>query len=82
MDDFDEAVKFINLAIDATPKGSPNNPILFSRLGELLCIRFEGTGSMDNVNFAIEVFNNVVEATPQDHPDKADRLRSLSSLLE
>ncbi|RYP81636.1 hypothetical protein DL770_005844 [Monosporascus sp. CRB-9-2] len=43
--------------------------------------RFERTGSMDDLNRAVDVANMAVEATPQDHSDRTGCLSNLGNLL-
>jgi methyl coenzyme M reductase subunit C-like uncharacterized protein (methanogenesis marker protein 7) len=56
-------------------------PHALSNLGAMLGRRFERTGSMDDLNRAVEVTNMAVDATPQDHPDRAACLNNLGSRL-
>ncbi|EJT69155.1 hypothetical protein GGTG_13264 [Gaeumannomyces tritici R3-111a-1] len=50
-------------------------------LGSLLGTRFERTGSMDDLNRAVEVANMAVDATPQNHPNRAGWLSNLGNHL-
>jgi hypothetical protein len=52
-----------------------------NNLGNWLGRRFERTGSMDDLNRAVDVADMAVNATPQDHPDRAGRLNNLGSWL-
>ncbi|KJZ70853.1 hypothetical protein HIM_09767 [Hirsutella minnesotensis 3608] len=52
-----------------------------SNLGTWLGTRFDRTGSMDNLDRAVEVADMAVAATPQDHPDRAARLNNLGCIL-
>lgn len=79
--DFEDAVNFIEKAIDVTAEDCPSRPTLYSRLGNVLCLRFEGAGGIHILNRAIDVVNAAVETTPQDIPERADRLNSLGYLL-
>ncbi|KAL8364968.1 hypothetical protein RB595_003992 [Gaeumannomyces hyphopodioides] len=66
------------LALEGFPSMLSN---LGAMLGSLLGRRFERTGSMDDLNRAVEVANMAVDATPQNHPDRAGRLNSLGNQL-
>ncbi|RYP20115.1 hypothetical protein DL765_002957 [Monosporascus sp. GIB2] len=44
-------------------------------------MRFERTGSIDDLNRAVDVTDVAVDATPQDHPNKAAWLYNLGTLL-
>ncbi|KAL8367940.1 hypothetical protein RB599_003723 [Gaeumannomyces hyphopodioides] len=54
---------------------------LGAMLGSLLGRRFDRTGSMDDLNRAVEVTDMAVDATPQDHPDRAAILNNLGGWL-
>ncbi|KAH8898073.1 TPR-like protein [Thozetella sp. PMI_491] len=43
--------------------------------------RFEQTGSVDELNRAVEVTSMALDATPQNHPDRASILSNLGTLL-
>ncbi|KAH8747717.1 CHAT domain-containing protein [Diaporthe sp. PMI_573] len=53
----------------------------FREKDKLLRRRFERTGSMDDLNRAVEVADMAVDATPQDYPDRASRLNNLGTQL-
>ncbi|RYP43130.1 hypothetical protein DL770_011836 [Monosporascus sp. CRB-9-2] len=50
-------------------------------LPAMLGRRFERTGSMDDLNRAVDVADMAVDATPQDHPDRASMFNNLGNLL-
>jgi hypothetical protein len=52
-----------------------------SNLGNLLDMRFERTGSIDDPNRAVDVASSAVDAMPQDHPDRAAILNNLGNTL-
>ena len=54
---------------------------MLSNLGSHLSRRFERTGLMDNLNRAVDVASMALDATPQDHPDRAVILSKLGSYL-
>ncbi|KAK4068325.1 hypothetical protein Purlil1_13828 [Purpureocillium lilacinum] len=43
--------------------------------------RFERTGSMDDLNRAVDIASQAVEATPQDDADRARQLEDLGIML-
>ncbi|KJZ70809.1 hypothetical protein HIM_09822 [Hirsutella minnesotensis 3608] len=52
-----------------------------NNLGNWLGMRFKRTGSMDDLDRAIEVADMAVAATPQGHPDRARQLSNLGTWL-
>jgi len=61
--------------------GAYIEPGMLGNLGAMLGMRFERTGSMDDLNRAVDAATMAVDATPQDHPDRAGRLNNLGNLL-
>ncbi|RYP55467.1 hypothetical protein DL770_010905 [Monosporascus sp. CRB-9-2] len=47
----------------------------------MLGMRFERTGSIADLNRAVDVADMAVDSTPQDHPDRAGWLNNLGNLL-
>ncbi|KAK4097643.1 hypothetical protein N658DRAFT_269779 [Parathielavia hyrcaniae] len=66
---------------DTTPQDHPDRAALLNNLGNCLGTRFERTGSMDDLNRAVDVADKAVDATPQDHPDRAALLTNLGNRL-
>ena len=54
---------------------------ILDSFGAMLSRRFERTGSIDDLNRAVDVTSMAVDATPQDHPDRAVILSNLGSHL-
>ncbi|KJZ70857.1 hypothetical protein HIM_09771 [Hirsutella minnesotensis 3608] len=69
------------MAVDATPQDHPDRPGRLSNLGNRHGSRFERTGSMDDLDRAVDFSSMALEATPQDHPDRAGRLSNLGVWL-
>ncbi|KJZ69755.1 hypothetical protein HIM_10866 [Hirsutella minnesotensis 3608] len=69
------------MAVDATPQGHPDRPGRLSNLGVLLGSLFERTGSMDDLDRAVDVAGMAVDATAQDRPDRAICLSNLGNRL-
>ncbi|KJZ72809.1 hypothetical protein HIM_07753 [Hirsutella minnesotensis 3608] len=74
----DRAGRLNNLG---TPQDHPDRARRLSNLGYSLRSRFERTGSMDDLDRAVEVADIAVAVTPQDHPDRARRLNNLGNRL-
>ncbi|RYP53061.1 hypothetical protein DL770_011005 [Monosporascus sp. CRB-9-2] len=69
------------MAVNATPQDHPDRAGRLNNLGNQLGRRFERTGSMDDLNRAIDVADMAIDATPQDHPDRAAYLNNLGNQL-
>ncbi|RYP80093.1 hypothetical protein DL770_006376 [Monosporascus sp. CRB-9-2] len=57
----------------------------YERTGDLTVMlgrRFERTGSMDDLNRAVDIADMALNATPQDHPDRTSRLSNLGIWLD
>lgn len=55
MDDLNFAIEVADIAVNSTPQDHPDRAILLNYLGTYLKGRFERTGSMDDLNRAIDV---------------------------
>ena len=77
--DLNEAIRIMEQIIDMV--GEYIMPYILSNLGAMLGRRFQQTGSMDDLNKAVNVSDMAVEATPQDHPDRASCLNNLGNWL-
>ncbi|KAL8295079.1 hypothetical protein RB600_000852 [Gaeumannomyces tritici] len=76
-EDLEEALRIMERVVNTG--GGSIQPGMLSNLGAMLGRRFERTGSMDDLNRAVEVADMAVDATPQDHPDRAGCLNNLGS---
>ncbi|KAI1504695.1 CHAT domain-containing protein [Biscogniauxia marginata] len=74
--DLDEAIRMTEQAIDVAPRTSA-----LSNLAVMLGVRFERTGSINDLNRIIDLLSMAVDATPQDHPKRAGRLNLLGTRL-
>ncbi|KLU92421.1 hypothetical protein MAPG_11367 [Magnaporthiopsis poae ATCC 64411] len=81
-EDLEEAVRIMEQAVDI--RGESIQPDMLSNLGVMLAWlgrRFERTGSISDLNRAVEVTGEAMDATPQNHPDRAMYLNNLGNLL-
>ncbi|KAF3184829.1 hypothetical protein TWF225_005740 [Orbilia oligospora] len=62
--------------------GEHITPGMLSNFGVMLGTRFNRTGSMDDLNRAVEAVDIAVTATHPDHPDQANRLSNLGNQLK
>ncbi|KAF3174046.1 hypothetical protein TWF751_005186 [Orbilia oligospora] len=80
-------LRTLNEAIDVMLQnlglvGEHITPGMLSNFGVMLGTRFNRTGSMDDLNRAVEAVDIAVTATHQDHPDQANRLSNLGNQLK
>ena len=64
-----------------TPRDHPDRAGHLKNLGTVLESRFAQTGSMDDLNAAVEAKHEAVKSTPDDHPNRAAILQSLGNTL-
>ncbi|KAF2174672.1 hypothetical protein K469DRAFT_756644 [Zopfia rhizophila CBS 207.26] len=91
MEDLNRAVDVADMAVNATPQDHPDQAAVLNNLGNWLGMlntlgnrlrtRFERTGLMEDLNRAVDVADMAVNATPQDHPDRATILNNLGNRL-
>ena len=43
--------------------------------------RYQTRGKIDDMDLAIQYFQQAIEATPDDHPERADRIGDLGGAL-
>ena len=55
--------------------------IWLNNLGNLFGTQFEGTGSIDDLNRAVEVTDMGMNSISEDHPDRAGWLNNLGNWL-
>ncbi|KAL8310416.1 hypothetical protein RB597_010314 [Gaeumannomyces tritici] len=75
----EEAIRIMEWAVDIG--GGSIQPDILNNLGAMLGMRFQLTESMDDINRAVKVADMAVDATPQNHPDRASRLSNLGNWL-
>jgi len=63
--------------IDATPPDDPSRPVYLSNLGGALWSRAEWTGTMSDLDSAIEIIQSLLIAIPDDHPNRAAFLSNI-----
>ena len=63
------------------PQDHPDRAIYLSNLGTALHDRFERTGTLDDLDRAIETGEQAVAATPEDHPNRPMYLSNLGVAL-
>ncbi|KAF8433051.1 hypothetical protein L210DRAFT_3763761 [Boletus edulis BED1] len=56
-------------------------PVLLNSIGISLVARFERLGELSDLKDAISMLRNAVGFTPHGHPEKADRLRRVATLI-
>ncbi|KAF8138976.1 hypothetical protein EV363DRAFT_1580639 [Boletus edulis] len=56
-------------------------PVLLNGIGISLVARFERLGELSDLKDAISMLRNAVGFTPHGHPEKADRLRRVATLI-
>ncbi|KAL8310419.1 hypothetical protein RB597_010314 [Gaeumannomyces tritici] len=78
-EDMEEAIRIMEWAVDIG--GGSIQPDILNNLGAMLGMRFQLTESMDDINRAVKVADMAVDATPQNHPDRASRLSNLGNWL-
>ncbi|KAK6356066.1 hypothetical protein TWF718_000440 [Orbilia javanica] len=69
------------MVVNATPQNHPNRAGRLNNLGSRLGTRFDRTGSINDLNRAVEAADMAINATPQDHPNRAACLNNLGNGL-
>jgi tetratricopeptide (TPR) repeat protein len=75
LEDLEEAIEILELVMSII--GDYISPLILPSLGVFLFDRFNHTGSMDDLNRAISITRNVLDATPYDDPGQARVLSNL-----
>ncbi|KAK0729584.1 CHAT domain-containing protein [Lasiosphaeris hirsuta] len=78
-EDLKEAVRIMEQGLERG--GAYIEPGMLSNLGAMLSMQFKRAGSIDDLNRAVDVTSMAVDATPQDHPDRAGYLNNLGNRL-
>ncbi|KAI3342064.1 hypothetical protein F4824DRAFT_486466 [Ustulina deusta] len=83
LESLNKAIQIIDQAIKIARIGSMDNlnSAILNSLGNMLGMRFDRTGSIDDLNCTIDVADQAVDATPADHPDRAARLNNFGNML-
>ncbi|KAE8447330.1 hypothetical protein EG329_010888 [Mollisiaceae sp. DMI_Dod_QoI] len=79
LENLNEAIRIMEHVVDMA--GEYIDPCVLSNLGDMLNIRFERTGSIEDLNRSIDASNMAADATPKDHPEHAHRLVALGGNL-
>ncbi|KAK0611676.1 CHAT domain-containing protein [Immersiella caudata] len=79
LEDLKEAIRNLQQALKLG--GAYFEPGILSNLGAMLGQLFEHTGSIDDLNRAVDFTTMAVDATPQNDPDRAGYLINLGSWL-
>ncbi|KAM5466949.1 hypothetical protein MauCBS54593_005568 [Microsporum audouinii] len=80
IDDINDAIKYVRLAVQWTPEGHPLMASRLNNLGIMLMGRYEGTGSISDLEEAIEVTRQVITSS-ENHPELAGFLTNLGNQL-
>jgi len=60
----------VRWALEQTPEGRPERSRLLYLLGEVLRIRYERAGNLQDLEAAIGFSEAAVDIAPEDHPDR------------
>ena len=69
-------------AVDSTPENHPDRVERLHNLAYILHLRFQQTGTMEDLERGIVVANDIVDLTSKSHPERADRLNHLGNILQ
>lgn len=78
----DSVAEVLRRALAASPAHHPDHAEWLNALGAALQLRFEGSGSYDDIEEAVRAGRAAVEATPVDDPGRAGRLTNLCCALQ
>ncbi|KAI3322281.1 CHAT domain-containing protein [Xylariaceae sp. AK1471] len=79
--DVEEAIRLTRIAVDITPK-IQKRPRYLKNLALYLRDKYEEVQTMASLDEAIQAADAAVEVTPDDHPDHADAMGNLGTILE
>ncbi|KAI9782887.1 MAG: hypothetical protein M1816_001668 [Peltula sp. TS41687] len=77
MADLEQAIRYLQQAVGATPADHPERAKRLNSLGAGYGNRFQRTGQMTDLEQAIRYVQQAVGATPADHPYRASYLNNL-----
>ena len=77
-----EAIGIMEQAAEMVPQGHIRRASVSGNLLAILELRFERTGSMDDLDQIINLAGQELEGMPQNHPDRAAWLDNLGSCLK
>ncbi|KAI4173850.1 MAG: hypothetical protein LQ346_008328 [Caloplaca aetnensis] len=76
-EELNRAVELAEEAVKVARSGQPDPADLLMKLSELLVLRYQKTGSMDDFDRSVDIAEEMVKATPLDHSDRISRLKDL-----
>lgn len=84
MDSLDDEVRIAQEIVDSTSESDPDYAELLNDLGRALQSRFDHTHSIDDINHAVQIFNDTVKCLPLDCPaiTRAEYLNDLATALK
>ena len=77
LNDISEAISFHQRAIQLTPDGDADMPLLVNNLGQSLMHRFDRTGDLSDISEAILFQQRTVQLTPDGHSQLTGYLNNL-----
>jgi len=82
MDDFaPDNIEQVLAELKQKAKDDPGNPVYPAQLAARLQELYERTGDLDTLEQAIASYEQALELTPDDHPDRSGRLNNLGNAL-
>jgi hypothetical protein len=75
--DIKKSILMLEDAIQLTPDGHPDKPLLFNHLGNSLLCCFNQSGDLSDINKSISMTEKAVQLTSDDHPHKPAQLNNL-----
>ena len=80
LEHLEDAIRTMEQALELG--GAHIEPVILINLAAMLGIQFQRTDSTDTLNRAVDVINMAVDATPQDHPNRAELLNNFRRCLD
>lgn len=81
VDDLNQAIGFLNKAVDAVNSNNPERVTTLNHFAILLEMRFSRTRSLDDLNQAISILSELIHATLHDESERCDLLINLGNFL-
>jgi tetratricopeptide (TPR) repeat protein len=82
LSDLEEAIRYGQAAVDATPEGDPNRCLYLSNLSAGWQLRFSHTGRLEDLERAVRLGEDAVAATPDDHHSRGMFLSNYGVALQ